>query len=276
MTDHSDATDAWPATPPSTDLFADDLLAGETALVTGGGTGIGRAIALAMADHGADVAVASRDMDHLAPVADEIRDRGRESYATTVDVREHEAVAAMVEDVVDELGDLTVLVNNAGANFLQPFEALSPNGWRAVVGTILDGTAYCTMAAGEYMVEHGGGSIVSMGATNSVRGAPYHAHSGAGKAGVHNLMQTVAAEWGDAGVRANTVAPGVIETAGVNEVMGGDIGEHIVEDDLAADRLGTPADCVPLTLFLASDAAAYVTGSYFAVDGGQLLAPTPF
>jgi NAD(P)-dependent dehydrogenase (short-subunit alcohol dehydrogenase family) len=273
---HDDPTDAWPATPPSTDLFADDLLAGETALVTGGGTGIGKAIALAMADHGADVAVASRDMDHLQPVAAAAEDRGVEAFATTVDVREPDEVATMAADVEDALGPVTVLVNNAGANFLQPAEALTPNGWRAVVGTILDGTAYCTMEVGSRMQDHGGGSIISMGATNSERGAPYHAHSGAGKAGVHNLMQTVAAEWAPDGVRANTVAPGVIETSGAGELMEGDIGERIVEEDLAADRLGTPADCVPLTLFLASEAAAYVTGSYFTVDGGQLLAPTPF
>jgi len=272
---HADPTDAWPATPPSTDLFAADLLAGETALVTGGGTGIGEAVALAMADHGADVAVASRDMDHLEPTAAAVAERGVDACATTVDVREPEAVAAMADAVEDELGTPTVLVNNAGANFLQPAEALTPNGWRSVVGTILDGTAYCTMEVGGRMLEHDGGAIVSMGATNSVRGAPYHAHSGAGKAGVHNLMQTVAAEWADRGVRANTIAPGVVATEGVMEVMGEGVAEQVVAEDLAADRLGTPADCVPLALFLASDAAAYVTGGYFAVDGGQLLAPSP-
>jgi len=272
---HSDPTDAWPATPPSTDLFADDLLAGETALVTGGGTGIGAAVALAMADHGADVAVASREMDHLASVADEVESRGVDACATTVDVRDPDRVESMADDVEDALGPVTVLVNNAGANFLQPTEALTPNGWQSVVGTILDGTAYCTMEVGRRMVEGDGGSILAMGATNSVRGAPYHAHSGAGKAGVHNLMQTVAAEWAPHGVRANTVAPGVIDTEGAGELMDGDLGERIVESDLAADRLGTAADCVPLALFLASDAAAYVTGGYFTVDGGQLLAPTP-
>jgi NAD(P)-dependent dehydrogenase (short-subunit alcohol dehydrogenase family) len=272
---HSDPTDAWPATPPSTDLFAEDLLAGETALVTGGGTGIGAAVALAMADHGADVAVASREMDHLTSVADEVESRGVDACATTVDVRDPGRVESMADDVEDALGPVTVLVNNAGANFLQPTEALTPNGWQSVVGTILDGTAYCTMEVGRRMVEGDGGSILAMGATNSVRGAPYHAHSGAGKAGVHNLMQTVAAEWAPHGVRANTVAPGVIDTEGAGELMDGDLGERIVESDLAADRLGTAADCVPLALFLASDAAAYVTGGYFTVDGGQLLAPTP-
>jgi NAD(P)-dependent dehydrogenase (short-subunit alcohol dehydrogenase family) len=263
------------ATPPVEELFADDLLAGEVALVTGGGTGIGRAIALALADCGADVAIASRELDHLEPVADEIEERGVDACATTVDVREYDAVAAMVDTVIAELGGIDVLVNNAGANFLGPTESLTPNGWRAVVGTILDGTAYCTFAVGEHMIDEGGGAIVSMGATNSVRGAPYHAHSGAGKAGVHNLMQTVASEWSEHGIRANTVAPGIVETEGVTEAAGGELPDAFL-DDVPADRFGTPADCVPTVLFLTSPAAAYVTGGYFTVDGGQLLAPTPF
>jgi hypothetical protein len=258
-------------TPPSTEIFADDLFEGEVALVTGGGTGIGKHVALGFADHGADVAIASRDMDHLAPVAEEIEARGQRACATTVDIREYDEVEAMTETVVDELGGVDVLVNNAGANFLGPFEDLSPNGWRAVVGTILDGTAYCTMAVGEHMREHGGGTILAMGATNSHRGAPMHAHSGAGKSGVHNLMMTVAAEWAPYGIRANTVAPGVIETEGVKEAAGGSLDDAIL-DTLAMDRFGVSEDCVPLTLFLASDAAAYVTGSYFPVDGGQLVA----
>lgn len=264
-----------PETPPSTELFAPDLLAGETALVTGGGTGIGKELALAYADHGADVAIASRSMDHLEPVAEAIEDRGAAACATTVDVRDRDDVEAMVETVLEELGDVSILVNNAGANFLCPAEELSANGWRSVVGTILDGTANCTFVVGEHLIDRGGGAIVSMGATNSSRGAPYHAHSGAGKAGVHNLMQTVAAEWARHGVRANTVAPGVIRTEGVMDVMGEAVAEQVIDEDLAADRLGTPADCVPVTLFLSSQAAAYVTGAYYAVDGGQLLAPTP-
>jgi len=265
----------FPETPQSTDLFADDLLAGETALITGGGTGIGKAVALAFADHGADVAIASRSMDHLDPVAEEIESCGVDACATTVDVREPDRVESMVETVVDELGSISILLNNAGANFLSPAEHLSANGWRSVVGTILDGTAYCTFEVGEHMIDNGGGVILSMGATNSVRGAPYHSHSGAGKAGVHNLMQSVASEWARYGIRANTIAPGVIRTEGVMDVMDEATAAQVVEEDLAADRLGTPADCVPITLFLASDAAAYVTGSYFTVDGGQLLAPMP-
>ena len=159
--------DDWPETPDSTDIFAADLLAGETALVTGGGTGIGEEMALAFADHGADVAVASRNMDHLEPVAEAIEAKGQDACATTVDVREKETVDEMRDTVLGELGDITILVNNAGANFLTPTGELSPNGWRAVVGTILDGTAYCTFEVGEHMMDNGGGVILSMGATNS-------------------------------------------------------------------------------------------------------------
>ena len=265
----------WPLTPPSTDVFREDLFDGTRVLITGGGTGIGRELALAFADHGANVAVASRSMDHLEPVAAEVEERGGRACATTVDVREYEQVEAMRDTVVEELGGIDVLVNNAGANFLSPTESLSPNGWRAVVGTILDGTAYCTLAVGETMMEDDGGVVLSMGATNSVGGAPYHAHSGAGKAGVHNLMQTVANEWAGHGIRANTVAPGIVETAGVAEAAGGELPDPMLET-IPADRFGDAADCVPLTLFLASPAAAYVTGGYFVVDGGHALPTVPY
>jgi hypothetical protein len=269
-------TETWPETPPATDLFAPDLLAEETALVTGGGTGIGRAVALAYADLGADVAVASRDEEHLESVVTTVAERGGTAHATTVDVRESDRVESMVEEVTDALGPVSVLVNNAGANFLAPAESLSANGWRAVVGTILDGTAYCSLAVGERMIERGeGGVILSMGATNSVRGAPYHAHSGAAKAGVHNLMRSLAAEWARHGIRANTVAPGVVETEGITGAVGGELPDALL-DDLAADRFGTPADVVPLAVLLASDAARYVTGGYFTVDGGHLLPNVPF
>lgn len=261
-------------TPDSTAIFAADLFEGEVALVTGGGTGIGEKIALAFADHGADVAIASRDMDHLEPVAEAIEDRGARACATTVDVRDYESVEEMTETVVDELDGIDILVNNAGANFVTPTEELTPNGWRAVVGTILDGTAYCTMAAADHMIEQGGGVVLAMGATNSERGAPFHAHSGAGKAGIHNLMQTVASEWAEYGIRANTVAPGIIETEGVSEAVGGSLPEELLAD-IPADRFGTAGDCVPTVLFLASPAAAYVTGGYFSVDGGQLTSSAP-
>ncbi len=265
---------AFDETPDASELFAPDLFDGERVLVTGGGTGIGRHLSLAFADLGADVAIASRDIDHLEPVAEEIEERGVNACATTVDVREKEKVDEMTETVVDELGGIDVLVNNHGANFLCPAQDLSANGWRAVVGTVLDGTAYCSFSVGEHMIENDGGNIISMGAANSVEGAPYHSHSGAGKAGVHNLMQTLAAEWSDHDVRCNTVAPGVILTEAIDDILPEAYADQVVEY-LAADRLGEPEDCVPPVLYLASPAAEYVTGAYYTVDGGQLLAPSP-
>lgn len=266
---------SFPLAPDATELFADDLFEGDRVLITGGGTGIGKHLSLAFADLGADVAIASRNMDHLEPVADQIEERGVDACATTVDIREKEEVDAMTSTVIDELGGVDVLVNNAGANFLCPAEDLSANGWRAVVGTVLDGTAYCSFSVGEHMIEHDGGSIIAMGASNSVEGAPYHSHSGAGKAGVDNLMKTLAAEWADDGVRCNTVAPGVILSEAIDEILPESYRDQVVEHHLAMDRLGQPEDCVPPVLFLASDAASYVTGSYYQVDGGQLIAPAP-
>lgn len=264
----------WGSTPASTELFADDLLEGETALITGGGTGIGKHIALAFADHGANVAIASRNMENLEPVAKQIEEKGPSACATTVDVRDREKVDEMRDTVLDELDEITILINNAGANFLSPSEELSENGWRSVVGTILDGTAYCSFSVGEHMIENDGGVIISNGATNSEMGAPFHSHSGAGKAGVHNLMKSLATEWADHGIRCNTVAPGMIETEGIEEVTGGGFPDELL-DSIVADRFGLPEDCVPTFVYLASDCTKYVTGGYFPVDGGHLLPSSP-
>ncbi|MFB6346255.1 MAG: SDR family oxidoreductase [bacterium] len=273
--EQNDSEPVWKATPDTRELFDDDLLEGETALITGGGTGIGKHIALSFANHGANVAIASRNMDNLEPVAEQIEDRGQRACATTVDIRERDLVDEMRDTVIDELGEITILVNNAGANFISPAEDLSENGWRSVVGTILDGTAYCSFSVGKHMIDNGGGKIISNGATNSEMGAPFHSHSGAGKAGVHNLMKSLAVEWGEHGVRCNTVAPGMIETEGIKEVTGGGFPDDLL-DTVASDRFGEPEDCVPMFLYLASDCSNYVTGGYFPVGGGHLLPSNPF
>jgi NAD(P)-dependent dehydrogenase (short-subunit alcohol dehydrogenase family) len=212
-------------------------------------------------------------MDHLRPVADEIESRGQNACAKTVDVRDRSSVDEMRDYVIDELGEITCLINNAGANFITPTEDISESDWNDVVGTILDGTADCSISIGQHMIENDGGTIISNGATNSERGAPFHAHSGAGKAGVHNLMQTLAAEWAQYGIRANTFAPGTIETESATEITGGSLPKYMLKF-IAAARFGDPMDCVPIFLFLASEASSYITGSYVPVDGGQLLAPT--
>jgi len=269
----SDESEEFPITPPSSGIFEEDLLQGEKVLITGGGTGIGKAVAVNFANHGADVAVASRNMEHLRPVAERIREMDRESCAKTVDVRDRESVDQLRDEVLDEFGEITCLINNAAVNDITRTENISEDDWSSIVGTILDGTANCSISIGQHMIENGGGKIIASGATNSARGAPFQAHNGAGKAGVHNFMQTLAAEWAEYNIRANTVAPGIVETEGATEITGGSLPKYLLKF-IAADRFGTPQDCVPMYLFLASDASSYITGGYFPVDGGQLLAPT--
>lgn len=262
-----------PFTPASTQIFRDDLLEGETALITGGGTGIGKALALSFADHGADVAVASRNMDHLRPVANQIEKKGQNASAVTVDVSDRSSVDDLRDQVLNDLGEITCLINNAGVNNVTRTENISEEDWDKVIGTVLTGAANCSISVGQHMIENGGGTIITSGATNSQDGAPFQAHNGAGKAGVHNLMQSLAAEWAKHNIRANTVAPGIVETESATEITGGSLPEYMLKF-IAADRFGEPADCVPIYLFLASDASAYMTGGYFPVDGGQSLAPT--
>lgn len=164
--------------------FRSDLFEGRIAFVTGGGTGIGRGIALGLAAHGADVVLASRDRAHLDPVGKEIRELGRRVLVCPLDVRVRGDVEAAVGRTVAELGRLDILVNNAAGNFLARAEELSENAWRAVVDIVLNGTFNASRAAFEPMCKAGGGAIVNITTTYVDTGAAFLAHSGAAKAGV--------------------------------------------------------------------------------------------
>ncbi len=252
--------------------FRPDLLAGRVALVTGGGTGIGREISLALARHGADVAIASRDRDHLEPTAEEIREAGVRSLVSETDVRDPERVQGTLEEVVDGLGGLDILVNNAAGNFLVPAEELSPNGWRAVVEIVLSGTFHVSRAAFGPMKEAGGGSIVNITTTYVDTGAPFMAHSGAAKAGVLNLTRTLATEWGHHGIRVNAVAPGLVEgTEGARRLVESVGLMEAFESRVPLGRLTRKEDVARAILFLVSPAAAHVTGTEIVVDGGERL-----
>lgn len=250
--------------------FRPDLLAGRVALVTGGGTGIGRGIALALAAHGADVALLSRGRDHLEPTAEEIRALGAGALVCPADVRDRDAVRAAVEDVTSGLGGLHILVNNAAGNFLVRAEELSSGGWQAVTSIVLDGTFHASQAAFGPMRDGGGGSIVNITTTYVDTGAAFMAHSGAAKAGVRNLTRSLAAEWGRHGIRVNAVAPGLVEgTEGARRLVEsvGRLPEFLRE--AALGRLTRVADVAMAVLFLASPAAAHVSGAELVVDGAE-------
>jgi 2,4-dienoyl-CoA reductase [(3E)-enoyl-CoA-producing], mitochondrial len=246
-------------------------LRGRVVLVTGGAGGIGRALCEAFAQAGADVAVVSRKPS--PEVADRVRALGRRAVTVPCDVRELAQCQAAVARVVSELGRLDVLVNNHGANFLAPAATISQNGWRAILSVVLDGTFHMSRAAFDPLRESGRGRIISLAATNALLGSPLMAPSGAGKAGVISLMESLAVEWAPFGITCNSVSPGPVDTEGANQRLWADEDayQRVARRVPLGRRLARPADVVGPVLFLASDDAAFVTGAEIVVDGGERL-----
>lgn len=250
--------------------FQLDLLAGRTALVTGGGTGICRGLALALAAHGCDVAITSRSAEHLEPAVEEIRGTGRRAVAVAADVRDPVAVAAAVTRAVDALGGLDILVNGAAGNFLCLAENLSPNGFGAVVDIDLKGTFHCSKAALPHL-KQGGGVVLNISATLHYLGTPAQLHVASAKAGVDALTRVLAVEWGGYGIRVNGIAPGPIaDTEGVRRLLD-DAAKRRAEETTPLRRLGLIKDVSDAALFLCSQAASFITGVTLVVDGGLWL-----
>ncbi|HZO08889.1 MAG TPA: SDR family NAD(P)-dependent oxidoreductase, partial [Myxococcota bacterium] len=183
---------------------------GKTVLVTGGGTGLGKAIAVEFARLGASLAILSRKPEHLAAGVAAIQATGARAIAVQADIRKDESVAAAFDQVARELSLPDVLVNNAAGNFPVPAEDLSPNGWRTVVDIVLNGTFICSREFGRRHIAAGTpGSIVNIGATYAWTGGPGFAHSAAAKAGVKNMTETLAVEWAPYGIQVNCLVPGL-------------------------------------------------------------------
>ncbi len=249
-------------------VFAPDLLAGRTALVTGGGTGLGREFAQALAEAGADLVLAARRVDRLEQAAEEIHaSTGRKVDVGFVNIRERETVEALGEMVRQRSGQVDLLVNNAGGQFAQRARDFSPKGWQAVIDTNLTGTWNMTQVFGTQMLDGRGGSIVQIIAVVG-RGFPGIAHTAAARAGVLELSRTLAIEWGPR-VRVNCVAPGAVTTAGFQATYHPQISR--VFQDIPIPRFATPREIANAVVFLGSDAASYVTGEVLYVAGGQQL-----
>lgn len=243
-------------------------VSGKTAIVTGASQGIGESIAKTLAAGGADVAICSRSMDRVGPVAEEIDDADDAGAALAVEcnVRERDQVQALVDETVDEFGDIDFLVNNAGGEFVAPFEDISANGWQTIVDLNLNSTVHCTQLAGEVMREGSGGVIVNMSSVNGQHAAPGESHYGAAKAAIIRLTETLATEWADDGIRVNCVAPGLIQTPGVAETLGID-SEDMPPREETDRRIGHSEEIADVVQFLVSPAASFMNGETVTVKG---------
>jgi len=248
-------------------------LEGKTAIVTGGGIGIGKSISIEFARAGADVMLCSRRMEHLEATAAEIRQLGKRALPLTVDVRDPEQVHTVVQQTLAEFGRIDILVNNHGASFRAPVEKISLNGWNAVVGINLNGVFLFCQAVGQHMIERQQGTIVNIASIAGVYGSQLMSHYGASKAAVINFTKTLAMEWAPHNIRVNCLAPGPIETEGYLQVLHqtNPNAEEVyrnIASRVALGRWGHVEEIAYPSIFLASEASSFMTGTTIYVDGG--------
>lgn len=251
--------------------FTPDCLDGRVALITGGGSGIGFAIAQALAGAGARLVLASRNPERLEDAAEALRATGAKVTAIAADVREPEAVEAAVAAAVQGFGGLDIMIANAAGNFVVPVKEMSFNAWRTVIDIDLHGTFHCAKAAYPHLkASPHGGRFIAISTLRALEGWPGCAHAAAAKAGVMSLIRSLALEWGPDGILCNTIAPGPIGgTEGVKRLYE-DTGQAPAQTaGLPLGRLGLPEDVARAALYLCSDAANFVTGTDLVVDGGR-------
>jgi NAD(P)-dependent dehydrogenase (short-subunit alcohol dehydrogenase family) len=260
--------------PPSAEsaFLSPDTFAHDVVLITGGGTGLGKAIAQGFARLGATVVIASRNAQHRQTGIEAIRALGGKGHAVEIDVRSPEAIAHAFDRVEQEIGAVSILINNAAANFPSPAEELTPNGWRAITQITLDGPFFCAREfAARRIAAQADGAILNIGATYAWTGGPGAAASAAAKAGVANLVQSLAVEWAPDGIRVNGLMPGnfphdELPKALLNLPGWSDLGERI-----PAQRVGELHELAWAACFLCSPFASYITGHNLVVDGANWL-----
>ncbi len=256
------------------EIYRDDLLKDEHVVVTGGGTGLGRVMAMRAASLGAAVTICGRREEPLEKTVGDIREAGGKAEGLSCNVREAESVAAFFDEAEARQGPVTGLVNNAAANFLSASAELSPNGFDAIVKTNLYGSFYCTQQCGKRWIERGTpGVVLSIATTYAETGSAFVLPSAVSKAGIVAMTKSLAAEWGTYGIRLNCIAPGPFPTEGAWSRLVPD--EEMAENmkrRVPLARFGEPHELGDLAIFLLSDGSSYLSGECIALDGGEVLA----
>lgn len=249
-------------------------LTGKNAFVTGASRGIGRAIAVALAQAGADVALVARTEEGLADTADDVMAAGRKAVLIAADVTDQVGVSEAVSSAIDQLGHIDIVVNNAGgSNFMVSFRDLRLTGWDKLIRLNLSSAVYVCHAFAGHLLDRGAGSVINVASVAGVASAPLIAPYGAAKAGLISLTKSLAVEWAAAGVRVNALCPGWTAT---------DLNRNLWEDPVVGPatiatvpmrRWATASEMAGPAVFLASDASSYLTGQTLVVDGGQTVSP---
>ncbi|ATL25809.1 SDR family oxidoreductase [Streptomyces formicae] len=257
--------------PPGASALPPGTFAGTVVLVTGGGTGLGKAVAAEFARLGADLVIASRKENRLAAARDELAALGGRVTAAGCDIRDPRRVADVFDAAEAAHGLPGVLVNNAAANFPVPSEDMSPNAWRSVVDATLNGTFYMTREFGRRHLAAGTpGSVINVGASYAWTGGPGFAHSAAAKAGVKSLVESLAVEWGPYGIQVNGLVPGLMPHDDMTEDIRGNLDRaHDKDARQPALRVGRPRELGWAATFLASPYARFITGHTLVVDGAN-------
>ncbi|XP_067304324.1 2,4-dienoyl-CoA reductase, mitochondrial [Pseudorasbora parva] len=244
----------------------------KVAFITGGGTGLGKAMTTALSSLGAECVIASRNLDVLMKTAEEISQQtGNKVHAVQCNVRDPASVEAAVDQLVNEVGLPDVVINNAAGNFISPSEKLSPNAWRTITDTVLNGTAYVTLDIGKRLIKaEKGAAFLAITTIYAESGSGFVVPSAAAKSGVETLCTSLAAEWGSYGMRFNVIQPGPIKTKGAFSRMDPTgMYEKAALKRIPVGRMGTPGEIANLAAYLCSEYASWVSGAIIRMDGGE-------
>lgn len=253
----------------------DNALKGKTIVITGGGTGLGKAMATYFSELGANIVITSRKLDVLSVTANEIESKtNNRVLAVACDVRNIEDVEKMYKEAEDNFGSVDVLVNNAAGNFISPTERLSANAFSTIIDIVLKGTANCTLTFGKKWIERKQhANILNIITTYAFTGSGYVVPSAVAKGGVLTMTRSLAAEWGKYGIRSNAIAPGPFPTKGAwDRLLPGELAEKFnFKNRVPLKRVGEHQELANLAAFLVSDFAAYINGEIITIDGGEWL-----